>query len=97
MTIVQMDAKPSKKKMPIGDAIKLADDIYIGFISTLGYVQFRSSYAQLQNALSKLSIGGLWALNKSKNNPNPPAEWNLQNYYDGKSDRTILIVDFKRA
>tara|TARA_R110002126_G_scaffold95319_2_gene224164 strand:+ start:384 stop:638 length:255 start_codon:yes stop_codon:yes gene_type:complete len=72
--------------MTISEAIKKSKEIYIGFHTVKGYVQFKSSAKQLKKACQKIGYS-VRVLNKSKSNPNPAAEWEL-----GHND--ILIVDF---
>lgn len=75
-----------KNRLKISDAIKKSKEIYIGFHTRKGYIQFKSSAAQLRNACSKIATN-IRVLDKSKANQNPPADWEL-------NANGILIVDF---
>lgn len=75
-----------KNRLKISDALKRSKEVYIGFHTRKGYIQFKSSAKQLRNACSKIATN-IRVLDKSKANQNPPADWEL-NHND------VLIVDF---
>ena len=72
--------------MKISEALKLSTEIYIGFYTRKGYIQFKSSAKQLKNACQKIGAN-IRILDKSKANQNPPADWELNH-------NNVLIVDF---
>ena len=80
------DRRNYKNRMKISEAMKLSDEIYIGFHTKCGYIQFQTSKKQLRNACHKIA-SSVRILDKSKNNKYPPADWEL-NHND------ILIIDF---